>query len=40
MIVPHQDDEINVARTFIYDMVKKNIEVYIIYTKNGDHYPW
>lgn len=40
VIVPHPDDEINVAGTMIVDLIDKNVDVYVLYTTNGDYYPW
>lgn len=36
IIVPHPDDEINVAGQVIIDFLKKKYEVYVVYTTNGD----
>lgn len=37
IIVPHPDDEINVAGQLIYQLAKSNSEVYVLYTTNGDY---
>ncbi len=36
MIVPHEDDEINVAGGVIVDYVKQGAEVVVVFTTNGD----
>lgn len=36
IIVPHQDDEINVAGTLLAQFSKMNVEVYVVYATNGD----
>lgn len=36
VIVPHQDDEINLAAGFIHSLRKEGTEVYIAYSTNGD----
>lgn len=36
VIVPHEDDEINVAGSVMYDYVQKGAEVYCAFTTNGD----
>ena len=36
IIVPHPDDEINVAGQMIINFLKKKYEVYVVYTTNGD----
>ena len=36
IIVPHPDDEINVAGQVIVDFLKRKCEVYVLYTTNGD----
>lgn len=38
VIVPHQDDEINVAGAIIYELTQKSQEIFILYTTNGDYY--
>ena len=35
-IVPHPDDELNIGGSFLYDLVQKSVDVYVIYTTNGD----
>ncbi|MBZ9636626.1 PIG-L family deacetylase [Clostridium sp. FP1] len=40
IIVPHQDDEINVAGSMIYKLTKENICVDVLYTTNGDYHPY
>ncbi len=41
VIVPHQDDEINIALSLIYSITKeKKHEVFVLYSTNGDYYPW
>ncbi len=37
IIVPHQDDEINIAGGYIARGIKENKEIYILYTTNGDY---
>lgn len=37
VIVPHEDDEINVAGSVIYDYVKKGANVTCVFTTNGDY---
>lgn len=36
VIAPHPDDEINLAGQLIITMVKKDVEVFVAYTTNGD----
>ena len=36
VVAPHPDDEINLAGQLIVKAVKENIEVYVLYTTNGD----
>ncbi len=35
-IVPHPDDELNIGGQLLYDLSKKGIQIYLIYTTNGD----
>ena len=37
VIVPHEDDEINLAGSMIYTYVQKGAEVYCAFTTNGDY---
>lgn len=36
IIVPHPDDEINIAGQLILELKKKQIETFVLYTTNGD----
>jgi len=38
ILVPHEDDEINLAGSFIRLLIKTNIEVNLVYTTNGDYH--
>ena len=40
VFVPHEDDEINVAGSVMYDYVQKGAEVYCVFTTNGDYSFW
>ncbi|MCB2339587.1 PIG-L family deacetylase [Clostridium estertheticum] len=40
IIVPHQDDEINIAGSMIYELTKQDICVNVLYTTNGDYHPY
>lgn len=40
VIVPHEDDEINVAGSLMYSYVQKGAEVYCAFTTNGDYSFW
>ncbi len=37
VLVPHQDDEINVAGNLIYTMSKQGADIYVVYSTNGDY---
>ena len=37
VIVPHEDDEINVAGSVMYSYVQKGADVYCVFTTNGDY---
>lgn len=37
VLVPHQDDEINVAGNFICSMSKMGADIYVAYSTNGDY---
>lgn len=39
IVVPHEDDEINVAGNIIYSYAKKNAEIFCVFATNGD-YSW
>ena len=39
IIAPHPDDEINLAGQLIISLLKKSIEVFVVYTTNGDSDP-
>lgn len=38
VIVPHADDEISIAGSIIYELSKKNENIYVLYTTNGDYF--
>lgn len=38
VVVPHQDDEVNLAYSMISSFVDSNSEVFILYTTNGDYF--
>lgn len=40
VIVPHEDDEINVAGSVMYSYVQKGADVYCAFTTNGDYSFW
>lgn len=40
VIVPHEDDEINVAGSVMYSYVQKGADVYCVFTTNGDYSFW
>lgn len=40
VIVPHEDDEINVAGSIMYSYVQKGADVYCAFTTNGDYSFW
>lgn len=40
VIVPHEDDEINVAGSVMYSYVQKGAEVFCAFTTNGDYSFW
>lgn len=40
VIVPHPDDEINVAGQLIYQLTKSYNEVHVLFTTNGDYYSY
>lgn len=40
IIVPHQDDEINIAGSMIVQLIKRNMDVNILYTTNGDYHSY
>ena len=40
VIVPHEDDEINVAGSIMYSYVRKGADVYCVFTTNGDYSLW
>ena len=37
IIVPHEDDEINMAGATIYGALKEGLEVYVVFLTNGDY---
>lgn len=37
VIVPHEDDEINVAGSLMYHYVQSGAEVFCAFTTNGDY---
>lgn len=37
VIVPHQDDEINVAGSTIYGAIEEGLNVILVYVTNGDY---
>lgn len=37
VIIPHEDDEINVAGSVMYSYVQKGADVYCVFTTNGDY---
>ena len=37
VIVPHQDDEINVAGSTIYGAIEEGLDVIVVYVTNGDY---
>lgn len=37
IIVPHEDDEINLAGSLMYDLLQKGVEVFCAFTTNGDY---
>ena len=37
VIVPHEDDEINLAGSIMYAYVQKGADVYCAFTTNGDY---
>ncbi len=37
VIVPHEDDEINLAGSLMYDLRQKGVEVFCVFTTNGDY---
>lgn len=37
IIVPHEDDEINLAGSLMYDLLQKDVEVFCAFTTNGDY---
>lgn len=39
IVVPHPDDEINVAGTVIDQLKKSNVEIYVLMCTYGDYYP-
>ena len=39
IVVPHPDDEINVAGTVIDQLKKGNAEIYVLMCTYGDYYP-
>lgn len=40
VIIPHEDDEINVAGSVMYSYVQKGADVYCAFTTNGDYSFW
>ena len=38
IIVPHPDDEINVAGQLMYQLTQSNNDVHVLFTTNGDYY--
>lgn len=36
IFVPHEDDEINISGDFIYQAIKTNMKIFVVYTTNGD----
>ena len=36
-IVPHEDDEINMAGATIYGAIQEGLEVYVVFITNGDY---
>lgn len=38
ILVPHPDDEINVAGSLIYDLVREKYQIFVMYSTNGDYY--
>lgn len=36
IIVPHPDDELNIAAPVFDELIQNNIEIYVMYTTNGD----
>ena len=36
-IVPHEDDEINMAGATIYGAIQEGLEVYVVFLTNGDY---
>ena len=37
VLVPHEDDEINLAGSLMYDLRRKGVEVFCAFTTNGDY---
>ena len=37
VIVPHQDDEINIAGATIYGAIEEGLDVILVYVTNGDY---
>lgn len=37
ILVPHQDDEINIASQSILQLKKSDVEIFVVYATNGDH---
>ena len=36
-IVPHEDDEINMAGATIYGAIQEGLDVYVVFLTNGDY---